>query len=1061
MEIRRGGERRTEQKRGKNIKKRIVQHSLVVLLVVALVFGSLALANAETLLHNEPPGTIITFSGKQWMILDQKPDGTTYIILNSNDGNRAFDPDNTQLFNPSDSNNIGYYLNNTFYNSLSQKDLVVDHSWDRKFMDGTGSQSNVTAKISLISYSEYQAYRSLFPANGTGYIWWTRTPQKTYSIGVLAVNESGGIGAYVASASYGIRPVLYLQSGTLVDQNKVVIGSVGNLAPATPVGVSASSESSTSITISWQANTETYLAGYKIYRNNTLLATVDKNTTTYSDTMVVPGTTYTYQISAYNTSNLESDKSSPVTVTTPPATPTGVTGQATGRNITLTWQGPGNPQYIIERSTDGISFTQVAEVTQASFTETAPLWETTYYYRVAQKGQDGAVSAFSDPVQVTTDPVPVPTNLTATLDGNNVNLAWQSAEGITSYVVERSTDNATWSSLANVSNATSYTDQATDPNTTYYYRVRSDGGNGQISEPSNTAVIITPPAAPTSLTATAAGRNISITWSGSAGAASYVIQRSTDGTNFSQIAEVMVTSYSDSVPNWNTVYYYRVLAKSESGLLSSPSNTVQVKIAPAPPANLRASVSYNNVTLSWDSSDGAASYIVQRSSDRDGTWLDIGSTSQHSYTDSGLGWNLTFNYRVLAKSADGLISESSSVSATTENVPAPTGLTASLSGNDVTLNWQAAPYVNLYLIERSTDGQTWEFLVEVGFSTTYVDMGLDLNSDYYYRVKSDGGNQVSEPSNVVKVTAPPAAPTNLQATVDGKTVTLTWNGQDSMTFIIERSDDGQTWGQVAEVTEKTCQDTVPSWETIYYYRVLAKNSDGMISEPSETAQAVIPAIPEPTGLTANISGNTVNLSWTGIKGISTYRIERSQNGIFWSDLIEVNATSYQDPNLAWETKYYYRVRAVDGDQASKPSETVSAETPAPPVPEAPRITYIVDNTNVEMSWNYQRNCDGFKVYINNSLAAELPSSKTNYSFTGERGKSYTVVIEAYNAYGKASSSITVNISEMPTPGAGTMAGDILKYGGAVVVSTGGLIALGLALKGSGWLMAVIKMFLWR
>lgn len=831
--------------------------------------------------------------------------------------------------------------------------------------------------------------------------------------------------------------------------------------PAAPQGLIANAMSPTSVSLTWQPNTEPDLAGYYIYRNGSQIAHVGP-TTSYTDNTVLPGTNYTYNITAYNTSNQQSGMSPPATVTTPPAAPTNLIATVSGRNISLTWQGFGYADYIVQRSTDGISFTQVAEVTQTSFTETAPLWGTTYYYRVAQKGQDGTVSDFSEPVQVTTDPVPVPSNLTATLDGKNVVLTWQSADGITSYVVERSTDNTNWSTLANVTNATTYTDEATDYNVTYYYRVRSDGGNGQVSEPSNTATITTPPAAPTGLTATAAGRNISLTWSGSAGAASYVIQRSTDGTSFSQIAEVTATSYSDSVPDWNTTYYYRVLAKSESGLLSGPSNTVQVKTAPAPPANLRASVSYNNVTLTWDGSEGANSYIVQRSADGGSSWLEVGSTTINSYTDSGLGWNLTYNYRVLAKSADGLISEPSSpVSATTDNVPVPTGLTASLSGNDVTLNWQAAPYVTMYIIERSTEGLTWEFLVEVGNTTTYTDMDLNLNSDYYYRVRSDGLNQVSEPSNTVKVTAPPAAPTNLQATVDGKTVTLTWNGQDSMTFIIERSNDGQTWGQVAEVGQKTFKDTVPRWEATYYYRVLAKNSDGMVSEPSEIVQALIPAIPEPTGLTANVSENSVTLSWTGVKGINTYRIERSQNGIFWDDLIEVNATSYQDRNLDWETKYYYRVRAVDGGQVSEPSEIVSAQTPAPPVPEAPRITYIVDNTNVEMSWNYQRNCDGYKVYINNSLAAELSSSKTNYSFTGERRKSYTVVIEAYNAYGKASSSITVNISEMPTPGAGTMAGDVLKYSSAVLIPSGGLLALALALKGSGGLMAIVKMLLGR
>lgn len=792
---------------GEKLKNSKVKYLLVILLVVALVLGSLALANAETLLHDEPRGTIITFSGKQWIILEQMPNGETYILLNDQIGTRAFDPDNTNLFNPSDTNNIAYYLNNNFYNSLSQKELIADHSWDRISVNGSRLDStdygNVTCKIGLLSYREYERYSKYYNSNGIlpssySYWWWTRTPRTEYSSNVWYVRANGGLdGSNAYNTSGSVRPALYLKSGILIDQNKVVVGEGSINRPAQPSGVSANAESSTSVNISWQANTEADLAGYKIYRNNTEIANVDKTVTTYNDATVAPGITYTYEITAYNTSNLESERSSPVTVTTPPATPTGVTGQVAGKNITLTWQVPGNPQYIIERSTDGISFTQVAEVTQTSYTETVPLWGTTYYYRVAQKAQDGTVSEFSDPIQVTIDPVPVPTNLSATLDGKNVILNWQSAEGITSYVVERSTDNATWSILANVSNATSYTDQATDPNTNYFYRVRSDGGNGQISEPSNTVKITTPPAAPGNVRATVTGKTVVLSWDASVGATAYIIERSTDGTSFANVAEGTGTTYTDTAPNWNKTYYYRVLAK---------------------------------------------------------------------------------------------------------------------------------------------------------------------------------------------------------------------------------------------------------------------NSDGIASEPSEIVSAVIPAVPVPTGLTANVSGNSVSLSWTSINGISKYRIERSQNNITWNNLAEVNSTSYQDQDLDWDTKYYYRVRAVDGDQMSEPSEVVSVQTPVPPAPVAPRIAYRIDGTNIELSWIYQRNCDGYKIYVNDILEAELPSDKTNYSFAGERGKSYTIKVEAYNAYGEASSSVTVKISEMPMPGVGTMAGDVLKYAGITFASTGGLLALGLALKGSGWLIAIIRMF---
>ncbi|WP_423218586.1 fibronectin type III domain-containing protein [Syntrophothermus lipocalidus] len=1009
----------------------------------------------------------------QWVILEQMPNGETYILLKDKIGAMAFDPNNTILFDPNDTNNIAYYLNNTFYNSLSQKDLIAEHSWDRLSVkasdkpDGTDF-GNITCKVGLISFREYQRYLNIIPSMSNVIWWWTRTPvsydydnnhvwvvinaDKTLSIAYANYYDNLGRGI--------IRPALYLKSGTVIDRNKVVIGVAGT-PPVPPVGISASVESSTSVNISWQANTEADLAGYKIYRNNTEIANVDKTVTRYNDITVAPGITYTYEITAYNTSNLESARSSPITVTTPPATPTGVTGQATGRNITLTWQGPGNPQYIIERSNDGISFTQVAEVTQASFTETAPLWGTTYYYRVAQKGQDGTISAFSDPVQVMTDPVPVPSNLTAVLDGKNVKLSWQSANGINDYIVERSTDNITWSSLANVSNATSYTDEVTDPNTTYYYRVRSDGGNGQLSEPSNTAVITTPPAAPTGLTATAAGRNISLTWSGSAGAASYVIQRSTDGASFSQIAEVTVTSYLDSALDWNTTYYYRVFAKSESGLLSSPSNTAQVKTAPAPPANLRASVYYNNVTLTWDSSAGAESYTIQRSLDGD-EWAEVCTTSETSYTDESLGWGITFRYRVTAKSADGLVSEPSAVMATTENVPAPSNLTARLEGTDVTLSWQAAPHVNMYLIERSMDGQTWEFLVEISHITTYTDTGLNLSNDYYYRVRSDGGNQISGPSNVVKVTMPPAAPTDLQASVNGKSVTLSWTGSANASYIVERSTDGSVWEQVAEVpeTETTYQDTAPRWETTYNYRVLAKNSGGMISEPSESVQATTSAIPVPQNLKASVSGNAITVKWDAVAGIGQYKVERSVDGASWREVTLTDENYFTDNDLEWETTYYYRVRSMDSDQESDPSQPVSVKTAQKPIPAAPRLAFSVDNTRIGVSWNYQ-NVTGYRIYVDGKLVEELPGSSVNYAFEGEPGETYEISVEAYNAYGEASSTITVTVGRLRGPGAATMARDLAETTTVVIGSMGGLLALALGIKGSGMLMGILRLIIGR
>ncbi len=819
--------------------------------------------------------------------------------------------------------------------------------------------------------------------------------------------------------------------------------------------------------ITWEPNPEDDLHQYQVqlYCGTTCVTNerVDKDSNSFSLKGLSPGTTYTakiYAINIYNYHSIPGEIQFTTLAEDPPEIPTNLNASVSGKYVTLTWEATGNSQYVVERSEDGISYVQIAEVTEDSYTEAAPLFAASYYYRVAQKGQDGQISDFTEPIQVTTEPVPAPADLAATLDDETgqILLSWGQVQGVESYIVEKSTDNETWETLAVVTGTPIYADQDIQPNTDYFYRVRSDAGNNQISEPSPVAQITTPPAAPTNLQISASGKNVTLTWNASTGSTTYIVERSTDGIEFTEIAEVTETNHSDLVASWNTVYHYRVLAQNDAGT-SEPSSTVQIKTAPAPPANLRAAVSHNTITLTWNASAGAESYSVQRSLS-DGIWTELGETSSTSYKHENLGWGITFNYRVFALGTDGLKSDASAVvTATTEDVSAPTNLTATLEGTDATLSWQGAPNISRYIVERSIAGSDWEILIELQDVTTYTDVGLDLSNDYFYRVKSDGGNQVSEPSNIVRITTPPGAPTSLLSSVEGKRVTLTWVGSGTATYIVERSIDGETFEPVGETQEQTYEDSAPRWETSYFYRVKAQNSEGMTSKPSEQIEIATDSMPIPTNIKASVNENTITLSWDAVTDILQYRIERSTNNIFWSKLIDVTTTSHTDTDLDFETNYYYRIKSLDGDQVSDASEPISAQTWRKPVPLAPRLAYSADNTRVGISWNYQKAADGYRIYIDGKLVEELPGTSTSYRFEGEHGKSYKVKVEVHNTYGTASNTITARVSQFETPGAGTMVGDVAKHAGATAGCMGGLLALSLAIKGVGPLIEAIRMFL--
>lgn len=88
------------------------------------------------------------------------------------------------------------------------------------------------------------------------------------------------------------------------------------------------------------------------------------------------------------------------------------------------------------------------------------------------------------------------------------------------------------------------------------------------------------PYQPQNVTAEQADGNILITWTGVLGATGYIVQRSTDGVNFSNIATPgLVMQYLDSLPGVGIMYYYQVAGTNTDGT-STYSSIVQMVAAP-------------------------------------------------------------------------------------------------------------------------------------------------------------------------------------------------------------------------------------------------------------------------------------------------------------------------------------------------------------------------------------------------------------------------------------------------------------------------------------------------
>ena len=85
-------------------------------------------------------------------------------------------------------------------------------------------------------------------------------------------------------------------------------------------GLAAGTMSSSSVPLTWTASTDNVgVAGYRVYRDGTLVNTVTGSppATSFTDTTVGPAKTYVYQVLAYDAAGNASDLGTGLSVTTP------------------------------------------------------------------------------------------------------------------------------------------------------------------------------------------------------------------------------------------------------------------------------------------------------------------------------------------------------------------------------------------------------------------------------------------------------------------------------------------------------------------------------------------------------------------------------------------------------------------------------------------------------------------------------------------------------------------------------------------------------------------------
>jgi len=428
----------------------------------------------------------------------------------------------------------------------------------------------------------------------------------TNEIGFLieraTIGNDGSIGAYAQIGSalanatsyadttagsvltYSYRVVAYNAAGNAASDPVTVLGSAAS-APAAPSNLAAIAIGPQQVDLSWTDNS-TNEAGFTILRATDAAFTlgltqfmVGANETGYSDTTVLPITTYYYQVMAFNVYG-SSAWSNTATATTPnwvPAAPSNLAATVVGpQQVDLTWTDNSNNEtgFNIQRATDAgftlglTTFTVGADVTM--YSDATALSDMTYYYHVQATNAVGP-SAWSNTAAVTMPPL-APSNLRATPSAAgvapiSVALRWgDNSTTETAFLVERDSGTG-FAEVARVAaNIVDWTDTTVLPNATYAYRVRATNAGGN-SAYTNTATATTPPntppAAPSNLRIVAIGNNyLTIGWNdNSTNETGFEIQRSsTAGGPWTTVATVPTntTRYRDNGLGRRTTRYYQI-----------------------------------------------------------------------------------------------------------------------------------------------------------------------------------------------------------------------------------------------------------------------------------------------------------------------------------------------------------------------------------------------------------------------------------------------------------------------------------------------------------------------
>ncbi|MHC6204812.1 fibronectin type III domain-containing protein [Breznakiellaceae bacterium SP9] len=325
-----------------------------------------------------------------------------------------------------------------------------------------------------------------------------------------------------------------------------------------------------------------------------------------------------------------------------------------GKNVTKQVEGGMGYIYFKGKSNSLVARTQeLFTVTKGSEQQTFVFLDSTL---IVEKDNPNNTGQLKDLISR----LPKPSTPVLNTASGSVTATWTAVAGAARYQVYCGTESTPPATPSRDVTSTTATITGLTNEQQYFVWVKAigaTGGESPLSDPADIIVRSLP--IPTGLAVSqVTSSSVDLSWNPVTSVSSYRLYRSTSSEGvYSLIASPSGTAYTNTGLTGGTTYFYKISAYFSGNGEGEQSSSVSATLLPAVPTGLvQTNQTTSTITMSWNPVAGADGYYVYRSisnSGLEGTYTRLTSTSNTSYTNTGLSNGITYFYKVSAYNSTG------------------------------------------------------------------------------------------------------------------------------------------------------------------------------------------------------------------------------------------------------------------------------------------------------------------------------------------------------------------------------------------------------------------------